>query len=249
MNKQFKSAKDRIILSLDVDDFEQVTDLVKKLKNYVGTFKIGMYQFPILVPQMIKLIQDEGARVYFDGKFHDIPNTVAKAGVSLLDQRIDFFSVHTSGGSKMIKACVEACHKRAEELNVEPPIILGETVLTSIGQRTLKNELGLSENTQDVCLRLAKIAKNSGLNGIIASACEAKYIRKKLGEDFIILTPAIRPTWSKIYDQLRVLSPKEAIDSGSDYLLIGRPITQAKDPVSAIKLIIDEIEEAIEGIE
>ena len=247
MKRNFKTPKDRIIISLDVENHSQAEKLVKELKDYVGIFKVGLHLFTAEGPKVTQMIINEGAQVYFDVKFHDIPNTVSKAGISLIDQGINFFSIHTSGGSKMIKACVEATNNRAKELNTDPPIILGETILTSIGQKTLVNELGVQSNTLDHCMRLAAIAKDSGLNGIVASACEAKRVRKEFGEDFIILTPAIRPTWSKIDDQMRVLTPKEAIEAGSDYLLIGRPVTLSKDPVSAVKLIIDEIEETIEG--
>lgn len=247
MNREFKSVKDRIVLSLEVPDLKQAENLVKQLKDYVGIFKIGVHLFIAEGPKIFEMIQNEGAKVYYDGKFNDIPNTVAKAGASLTRRGIRIFSLHISGGSKMLKACVEACHKESELLNIDPPTIVGITILTSIGQKTLATELGIPGITQDHCVRLTKIAQKSGLDGVVVGGCDLKFIRKNCGDDIIIVTTGIRPAWANINDQRRVLTPKEAIEAGADYLIVGRPVTQASEPLSAIKLIIDEIEEAIEG--
>ncbi|MEW5819242.1 MAG: orotidine-5'-phosphate decarboxylase [Cyanobacteriota bacterium] len=247
MNKKNKPAKDRIILSLDVDDIQSAEKLVKKLKNYVSTFKVGINLFTAEGPKIFDIIHNEGAKVYYDSKYHDLPHTIAKAAEVLVKQKVDFFSLHIIGGSTMIEACVEATNNIVKDTEQNKPIIFGITILTSIGQKTLKKELGVPGTTQDHCLRLAKIAKKSGLDGIVVGGCDLKFISNEVDKNLIILTTAIRPAWATLNDQKRVLTPKEAIEAGSDYLLIGRPVTQAEDPVSAIMLIIDEVEEAIEG--
>ncbi len=246
MDKKKISAKDKLILSLDVIDVDKLTRIIRDLKDYVSIFKIGMCLYTSVGPRIIDIIQGEGGTVYFDGKFNDIPNTVARASEALIDKGVNFFSIHTTGGSKMIKTCVEASKKRAQELSMPEPRILGVTILTSLGQKTVNEEIGIPGHVCDYTLRLTRLAKDSGLSGVVISGCEAKEVRKRVNNNFIILTPAIRPTWAQINDQLRVLTPREAIEAGSDYLVVGRPITMAKDHISAIKLVVDEIEEAIE---
>jgi orotidine-5'-phosphate decarboxylase len=246
MDKKQASAKDRLILSLDVDTVQDAQKLVEELKDYVAYFKVGMYLFSYAGPRVIDIIHQAGGKVYFDGKFHDIPNTVAKAAEALVERGVTFFSVHTSGGSNMLKTCVDAANKKAEDCNLPAPTILGVTILTSVGQRTINEEIGITRHMCDYTLRLTELAKNSGLSGVVISGCEAKEVRKKVNNDFIILTPAIRPTWAVINDQLRVLTPRQAIEGGSDYLLVGRPITMAKNRITAARLILDEIEQAME---
>ena len=239
-------AKDRIILALDVDDLQEAEDLVKELKDYVGYFKIGL---PLIVNygfEAFRLLEEHGAKCYYDCKFHDIPHSVQKACISLVKNNIDFFNVHIQGGSKMTSAVVKASKAAAKSLGIEPPTILGVTLLSSFGQKTLTTELCVDKNIEDFVLQLAKVAKESGLDGVLANAEEARRIRKEIGEDFIILCPATRPTWSSVNDQVRVDTPRDAILSGVDFMVIGRPITTAEDKVGAAKLIIDEIETALE---
>ena len=239
------SAKDRIILALDVDTLDEVRELVLELKNYVGYFKVGL---PLIINcgfEAAELIEQLGAKCCYDGKFHDIPNIVQKTCINLVKNNINFFDIHIQGGSKMISSAVKAARAAAKRLEKEPPIILGVTLLSSFGQRTLTEELCVEKNIEDYVLKLAKVAKDAGLDGVVASADEAKRIREQLGKDFIIVCPATRPTWAAVDDQVRVDTPRKAILSGVDYLVIGRPITKADDKVSAIKLVIDEIETAL----
>lgn len=239
-------AKDRIILALDVDTLEEAEVLVKELKDYVGYFKIGL---PLIVNygfEAVRLIEANGAKCYYDCKFHDIPNTVQKACINLVKNNINFFNVHIQGGSKMMASVVKASKAAAKSLNIEPPTILGVTLLSSFGQKTLTTELCVDKNIEDFVIQLARVAKESGLDGVVASAEEAKRIRKELGDDFIILCPATRPTWASVNDQVRVDTPRDAILSGVDYMVIGRPITTAENRIAATKLIIDEIETALE---
>lgn len=242
------NARDRLVLALDVNTMEEAKSLVKELKDYVGVFKVGLQLYTNVGPDIIKMIQDEGREIFFDGKFHDIPNTVAKASANLVKQGVTFFNVHITGGSKMINNCLKLSRETAKSLGLPKPTVLGVTLLTSFGQKTLTEELLINSNIDDYVSQLARVAKESGLDGIIASATDVPKIKKACGEDFIILCPAIRPTWSVVNDQIRVVTPKDAIKVGVDYLVVGRPITSAKDRLSAAKLVLDEMEEALEEI-
>lgn len=239
-------AKDRIVLALDVDDLDEAEKLVVELKDYVGYFKIGLQLFTSYGLSAIKMIRDNGGKVYCDLKFHDIPNTVSHACSNLIKHNINFFNVHLQGGSKMVSQVVKTAKETSKKLGIDPPTILGISLLSSFGQRTLTEELCVEKNIEAYSMQLTKIAKESGLDGIVAGASEAKKIRQEFGEDFIILCPATRPTWSAVNDQVRVDTPTEAIKAGVDYLVIGRPITDAQDKVAAAKLIIDEINTALE---
>ncbi len=248
LNKPLE-AKDRIILALDVDTLEEVEHFTSLLKDYVGYFKVGLQLYTACGFDAVEIIKKHGGKVYFDGKFHDIPNTVAKASVNLMKKGIDFFNINASGGSKMISTTVKLCKETAKKLEIAPPTILGVTLLSSFGQRTLTEELNVKVNIDEYVAHITRIAKEAGISGVVASATEAKRIRQELGEDFMIMCPAIRPTWSVVNDQIRVVSPSDAIHAGVDYMVIGRPITSAEDPVAAAKLIINEIEEALNNRE
>ena len=243
------SPKDRIILALDVETLEEVEELVNELKDYVGYFKIGL---PLIVSygfEAVRLIEKLGGKCYYDSKFHDIPNTVQKACISLVKNNIHFFNVHIQGGSKMIAGSVKAVKAAAKRLGKEPPVILGVTLLSSFGQRTLTTELCVDKNIEDYVVQLAKVAHDAGLDGVVASAEEAKRIGKELDdENFIIVCPATRPTWASVNDQVRVDTPRDAILSGVDYMVVGRPITTAENRVAAAQLILDEISTALEDM-
>lgn len=243
-----QKARDRLVLALDVNTREEAQKLVSELRDYVGVFKVGLQLYTSVGPDIVKMIQDENREIFFDGKFHDIPNTVAKAGANLVKQGVTFFNIHISGGSKMASTCIKLCSETAKSYGFPKPTILGVTLLTSFGQKTLTEELLIKSNIDDYVTQLAKVAKESGLDGIIASATDVPKIKKTCGEDFIILCPAIRPTWSVVNDQIRVVTPRDAIKAGVDYLVVGRPITSAKNKVSAAKLVLDEMEEAIEEL-
>lgn len=245
MLKDSKNSKDRLVLALDVDTLDEAKNLVYQLKDYVGIFKVGLQLFTSVGPEIIKIIHGEGGRIFFDGKFHDIPNTVAKANSNLIKHGVTFFNLHISGGSKMISTSIKLARETAKLYKLPKPVILGVTLLTSFGQRTLTEELGVERNVDDYVCKLAKLAKESGLDGVVSSATDVPKIRRECGDDFIILCPAIRPTWSVVNDQVRFVTPTDAIKVGVDYMVVGRPITSAKDKVSAAKLILDEIEEAL----
>ena len=237
--------KDRIILALDVDSIDEVVKYVDLLKDYVGYFKVGLQLFTSCGFEAVEVIKEHGGKVFFDGKFQDIPNTVAQASVNLLKRGVDFFNISAGGGSRMIEATINACSQYAKQNEIEQPLILGVTMLSSFGQKTLTNELCVNMDISDYVLQLARISKNSGLKGVIAPDTHAEKIKQELGDNFIVVCPAVRPTWAIVNDQIRIVSPSEAIKSGADYIITGRPITHANDPLSAVKLILAEIEEAI----
>ena len=245
LNNKPSEAKDRIILALDVDDFAEAEKLVAELKDYVGFFKVGLQVYTSCGSEIVDMIHSYGSKVFFDGKFHDIPNTVAKASVNLVKKGVDVFDVHIKGGSKMLTTTVKYTQEVAKSLEINRPTILGVTLLSSFGQRTLNQELNVDMNIDDYVASLAKIAQDAKLDGVVASASEVQLIRKICGEDFIIVCPAVRPTWSVVDDQVRVVTPADAIKAGVDYMVVGRPVTKADDKIAAIQLIIDEIEDAL----
>ncbi len=239
------SPKERIILALDVDDINEALEIVEELKDYVGYFKVGLQLYTSCGYEAIKMIHKKGGKVFFDGKFHDIPNTVARACANLVKNDINFFDIHIKGGSKMLTTTVKLSQETAKRYNKEVPTILGVTLLSSFGQKTLCTELNVSKNLDEYVADLARIAKEAKLDGVVASAGEARKIREICGDDFIIVCSATRPTWSVVDDQVRVVTPTDAIQSGVDYMVIGRPVINADNRIDAINLIIDEIEEAI----
>ena len=244
-----ESAKDRIILALDTDTIEDVEKYTKLLSDYVGYFKVGLQLYSSCGYEAVRVIKENGGKVYFDGKFLDIPNTVAKTCANLIKNGIDFFNVAANGGSKMMSNTVRLCRETAKHLGVEPPTILAVALLSSFGQRTLTEELNITLNTIEYVSKIAQIAKDSGVDGIVAAAGDSKKVKQELGQDFLVICPAVRPTWSVVNDQVRVVSPSDAINSGSDYMIIGRPITSASDPKGAVQMVIDEIENALENKE
>jgi orotidine-5'-phosphate decarboxylase len=237
------TARERLVLALDVDDFKKADELVDKLSDYVGVFKIGSQLFTAEGAKVVNMLNERGGKVFLDLKFHDIPNTVARAAEVATKLGVYIFNVHTSGGYEMMKAAAKASKKISLALGVRKPLILGVTLLTSINQEILEKEIGIKKRLEEQVVHLAKLAKTAGLDGVVASSREIKQIRKTCGEDFIILTPGIRPAGKSSDDQKRVMTPGEAIKLGADFLVIGRPIRNASNPVEAAKEILKEMEE------
>ena len=236
------TAKERLVLALDVDDFKKAEELVGKLSDYVGVFKIGSQLFTAEGAKVVNMVNKMGGKVFLDLKFHDIPNTVARAAEVATKLGVYIFNVHTSGGYEMMKAATEAAAKTSQDLGIRKPLILGVTLLTSINQEILEKEIGIKKRLEEQVVHLAKLAKAAGFDGVVASSWEIKEIRKACGENFVILTPGIRPTGKSSDDQKRVMTPQEAIKLGSDFLVIGRPIRNASNPVEAAKEILREME-------
>lgn len=230
------SARERLIVALDYPEAAPAWRLLSQLGDSVQTYKIGKQLFTAEGPQIVRDLVGSGHKIFLDLKFHDIPNTVASAVRSASSLGVSMLTVHASGGSKMLKAAVEAA-AQAEK----PPIVLAVTVLTSMADQDLQ-EVGVSGRVLDQVLRLAALARDAGCGGIVASAHEAAAIRAELGTGFAIVTPGVRPTGTDAGDQARVVSPAAAMRAGASHLVVGRPITAAADPASAAKAVLEEIE-------
>lgn len=226
---------EKIIVALDVKTEAEALKLVKQLTGHVGVFKVGKELFTATGPQVIKKIHKLGGKVFLDLKFHDIPNTVAKAVESACALGVHMLTIHTSGGTEMMKAAVAAASKFKNK-----PIILGVTVLTSLDDKGVA-EIGFSRKAEAQVLHLAKLAKKAGVPGLVSSAMEVKKLRRALGPEMVLVTPGIRPLWSVKGDQKRVVTPKDAIKNGASYMVIGRPIAGHKNPAQAARLIAEEI--------
>lgn len=233
--------KDRIIVALDTHDILVCKRLIDSLKDVITLFKVGKELFTACGNDAISAIHDRGARCFLDLKYHDIPNTVANASQIACRRGVFMFNVHASGGMKMMKAARDAVWGEAEKRGLEKPIILAVTVLTSLSEVELKNEIGISRSLDDQVLFFAEMAKESGLDGVVASAREIELIKNKLGDDFKVVTPGIRPEWASKQDQTRVMTPKEAFEKGADYIVIGRPITASANPRESAERIIEEL--------
>ncbi|MCI0338845.1 MAG: orotidine-5'-phosphate decarboxylase [Acidobacteria bacterium] len=219
--------------------------LVSSLRGIVGMFKVGKQLFTAAGPDIVRGIVEMGERVFLDLKFHDIPNTVAKAGIEAARLGVSIFDLHAMGGSQMMRLTAEAVKKTAELEKIDRPLILGVTVLTSHTQASL-NEVGIERKLEDEVVCLAQLCEASGIDGVVASPHEIIPIRNAMkNPNFIILTPGVRPAGSALNDQRRVMAPAEAIRAGANYLVVGRPITEAEDPVNTAKKILAEIEPEI----
>lgn len=236
-------AKDRIILALDVDTQEEALELVAKLYQDVGIFKVGMQLYNSVGPYIVKRINDLGGKVFVDLKFHDIPNTVAAAGRVMTRLNCYMFNVHAAGGREMMRMMNAGVKAEAEKSGTALPLTLAVTVLTSISQNELENDMYVyGMKVEELVVKWALMAKECGMSGVVCSPQEIAAIRDVCGPDFKIVTPGIRPAWSATNDQKRITTPAEALRLGADYMVIGRPITKAEDPQKAVKMIISELE-------
>jgi len=230
-------AKDRLIVALDVDTIERANELIDILSPEVEVFKIGIAPFTAFGQVLLEKLDKMGKKVFLDLKFHDIPNTVMNAAERAAEKNVFMMNFHCIGGLKMLEAAVKGA--RAGEGGGKT-ILLGVTVLTSMDEREMQS-IGLTGDLQDKVLEFASLAYKAGLDGVVASAKEARSIKKRIGKQFIVVTPGVRPDWAQAGDQKRILSPRQAIDEGADYIVVGRPVIQAEDPALAAKKIIDEI--------
>ncbi len=234
------SPKDRIIFALDVEHFHEALHWVTLLKDRVGIFKVGKQLFTHSGPKVIDMICQKGQKVFLDLKYHDIPNTVAKAGEEATKHQVAMFNLHALGGFEMMRKTVEASRAISKSLNLSRPIILAVTILTSMDEEGLK-EVVIQGPLIDEVGRLSLLAQKSGVDGVVASPQEIGIIRQRCGKRFLIVTPGIRHPSDKKDDQKRTLTPREAIEAGADYLVIGRPIKEAKDPIEAVQKIVEDI--------
>ncbi|MCG7534837.1 orotidine-5'-phosphate decarboxylase [Pseudoalteromonas sp. OOF1S-7] len=226
----------KVLIALDYDNEAAALAFVSQLSPNECRLKVGKEMFTYFGPQFVSKLIDKGFDVFLDLKFHDIPNTVAKAVTAAAELGVWMVNVHASGGTEMMSKAKQAL----EVYGDKAPLLIAVTVLTSMDQAQL-SKLGVDKTPQEQVLYLAKLAKESGLDGVVCSAQEAQTLKAELGNDFCLVTPGIRPSGSDAGDQKRIMTPELAIKSGSDYLVVGRPITQATDPVKALSAINESI--------
>jgi orotidine-5'-phosphate decarboxylase len=237
------SMRDRLIVALDVDTLEQAQNIVRLLAKDVGMFKIGKQLFTHAGPQAVRLIQELGGEIFLDLKFHDIPNTVAKAAIEATRLGVKMFNVHASGSLEMMRLTVKEVARVCRQEKRRRPIMLAVTVLTSLNQDDLKR-VGVTNKVAAQVVRLAALTQEAGMDGVVASPQEVTDIRAACGRRFIIVTPGIRPAEAQRNDQQRVMTPQDAVHAGVDYIVVGRPIIEAKDPVAAARAIVADMEQA-----
>lgn len=234
-------AKQRLIFALDVASLAEVTAYVSLLADEVGLFKVGKQLFLHGGPQVVRMIQDKGGQVFLDLKFHDIPRTVAKAGVEATRLGVRLFNVHASGSFEMMRHTLTEVNKVCRTENLRRPKILAVTVLTSLSKEDLKR-MGVITGVENQVVRLAKLAKEAGMDGVVASPLEISRIRRECGRNFLLVVPGVRSRGASWDDQKRVLTPEEAMRAGADYLVVGKPVRDAKDPREAARQIVAEME-------
>jgi orotidine-5'-phosphate decarboxylase len=230
--------KDRILVALDVESRERALALAETLRGAVGGFKIGSRLFTAEGPSMVRALAERGDRIFLDLKFHDIPNTVATAVAAATQLGVWMVNVHAGGGTTMMRAARDAAHESAAKMGAPAPLVIAVTVLTSMNQQTLR-EVGVVIDLQDQVLRLAELAREAGLDGVVASPQETRTIRSRCGEAFTIVTPGIRGGTAAASkdDQERTMTPADAVAAGASYLVVGRPIIAAADPGDAARTI------------
>lgn len=234
------SGAEKIIAALDVETMEKACSLVRELAPPLQYFKVGFRLFVACGPPVITALQELGAKIFLDLKFHDIPNTVAEASAAAARLGVAMFNVHLSGGREMVKAAVDAAAATAEKLGRPRPRVLGVTVLSSFHEAALA-ETGVARTIDDQVVALARLGLDCGLDGVIASPREAMLLRQHCGENFLIVTPGVRPAWAAADDQQRILTPRQALQAGASYLVIGRPIIKDPAPRQAVQKILAEL--------
>jgi orotidine-5'-phosphate decarboxylase len=236
-------ARERILIALDTSDAEQAVQWVKLLSPYVGGFKVGLeLVHSVGFGIFARLLEAGASRLFYDAKLHDIPNTVARAVRAIARMGVWMVNMHASGGRAMMEAAVEAARSASE-----PPLLIAVTVLTSLSSQELREQVGTRRGASNQVVHLALLAKESGMDGVVASAQEARALRKSLGEGFLIVTPGIRLIGDSAGDQRRITTPSEAVRAGADYVVVGRSVTADADPVRKVLRVVEEIE-AVETV-
>ena len=237
MKKKKIDIKDRLIVALLADSMKEATKLVKLLKKDIHIFEVGLPTYTLLGPDVIKMIHHEGCKVFLDLKYHDIPSTVARAVTAATKLKVEMLNVHAVGGSEMLRQSVDAAQQAAGSKSAMPKLV-AVTVLTSMDSIA---DIGVQYEVREQVVRLAKLSQKCGFDGVLASPLEIKPIRNACGEKFLIFTTGVRPLGVAAEDQRRIASPVMAIAAGADYLVVGRPIIQAKNPAEVVQRILKEI--------
>jgi orotidine-5'-phosphate decarboxylase len=234
-------ANSRIILALDVSDPGYALEIADRFGEQIDIFKVGLELFSSAGPSVVRSIQDRGKKVFLDLKFHDIPNAMARASLAAARLGVHMFNLHTSAGSEAMKRCTDAVVELCLKEDLQKPKVLGVTVLTSLEPEVLRREFGIQHSLRTHVKHLSKMARDAGLDGVIASGHEVSLIRNHCGDKFLIVTPGIRPSWSPPEDQKRTMTPRDAVREGADYLVIGRSILDQSDSLKALDLITVEM--------
>jgi orotidine-5'-phosphate decarboxylase len=238
-------AKEKLIVALDVDTASRALELFETLRDIAGMFKIGSQLFTAAGPDIVRQVVARGGRVFLDLKFHDIPNTVAAAGIEATRLGVSIFNVHASGGAEMMKRTAGAIAELADREALVKPKIIAVTLLTSMDQKSLE-QIGIMDEPCSMVARLARSAADCGLDGVVASPQEIRIIRQTVSNpEFLVVTPGIRSSTDAGDDQRRTLTPAAAIKAGADYLVVGRPLLSAEDPVEAAVRVVAEIDDAL----
>ena len=231
----------KLIIALDVENAQKARELVHTLRSMVAMFKIGMQLFTATGPDLVREIIDSGESVFLDLKFHDIPNTVAAAGIEATRLGVSMFNIHAAGGSEMMQRTAKSVAECAASEGRQRPLIIAVTVLTSADSSTLA-EVSPGLDPAVLVPRMALLAEASGMDGVVASPREAVIVRSAVKRpDFVVVTPGVRPAGAALLDQRRVTTPREAVLAGADYIVVGRPIIEAPDPAQAAQKIIEEL--------
>ena len=234
------SADRCLIVALDAPTLEVAEEWLIELKGVVHYYKVGLELFTAHGWKAVNLVKNYGGRVFLDLKLHDIPNTVGRTLAAVCEHEVDIVNVHALGGFEMMKAAREAVEKYSSGRVIKPKLI-AVTILTSHSQETLKKDLCIKKKVKDEVIHLADLAKKAGLDGVVCSPQETAWVRRKCGKDFVIVTPGVRPDGAAVGDQKRIETPEKAIKAGSDYIVVGRPITQASNPKEAALQILSAI--------
>jgi orotidine-5'-phosphate decarboxylase len=237
-------ATDRPIIALFVSSAGEARIVVSQTADLAGAFKIGLQLFSAAGPELVREFCEAGHKIFLDLKFHDIPNTVAKAAVEATRMGVWMFNVHASGGNEMLRQTVSMVGEYCQKSGLTRPKIIAVTVLTSSADDVLK-EIGIEAPASTHAANLAKLARTAGMDGVVASAKEASQVRELCGSQFLIVTPGIRPAGASNDDQRRVMTPADAIRAGSDHLVVGRPVTEAENIARAAENILNEIESVV----
>lgn len=237
------SAKEKLIVALDVESADEALRLYGELREETGMFKVGSQLFTSAGPDLVRRLVNEGARVFLDLKFHDIPNTVAAAAREAVRLGVALFNVHAAGGTEMMRRASDATTEEAARLGVRKPSLIAVTVLTSMDEEALSETGVEAAGVEEHVRRLARLAETSGLDGVVASPHEIVPVRETVGRaGFLVVTPGVSPTAAAYADQKRVTSPSEAVRRGADFIVVGRAILNSPDPARAARAVVKEME-------